>query len=466
MFSNNNLDFSFRQRIQSFAEERAEGIESIIHLMNPQFPDPALRPSHSVKPVMENLLRKLLSKRKFIKETRLHTFGSLCANLLYEKYLMIPMNKQHWAKQELSYTITEDVHLLHDSGYIGLKPGGSDIHQCAKIWPRKEFKIEFKPHLRFNPGIDYHPIKWVELKEKRFTGYRYYINPLTGKEERIKRYESVPIPFKPTRATLKVEDILRRHFAVTQSYPILLHHPEYPQGELCAALHAVYSGDLLHGGRLYTSTFFGVQQRKSKLRPFITINGEETVELDFSGLSIRMLYAKIGKPYEPDPYTVVVDKFPTLSHGEKPVIRSFLKKVLQAIINSDSQADAVSSGNYELYVVCSDNSEAEVDEGSDQPKTKDILRTHGIKVKDLVLAFQECHESISRFFNSGIGLELQYLDSQIALRVIDSFNRKLIPVLSIHDSFIVQSRYRDQLYRIMSQSYMSVMDTQYPCPIE
>ena len=162
-----------------------------------------------------------------------------------------------------------------------------------------------------------------------------------------------------------------------------------------------------------------------------------------------------GIPYEDDPYTVVVDKFPTLSHGEKPVIRSFLKKVLQAIINSDYQADAVSSGNYELYVVSNDES-----------GTKDILRSHGIKVKDLVLAFQESHEPISRFFYSAIGLELQYLDSQIALRVIDSFNRKLIPVLSIHDSFIVQSRYRDQLHRFMSQSYLSVVNTRYPCPIK
>jgi len=458
MFSNNNLDLSFRKRIQSHVEERAEGIESTIHLMNPQFPDPALHPSASQKPVVENLLMKLLPKSKFIKEKRLHTFGSLCANLLYEKYLMIPMNKQHWTGRELSYTITEDVHLLQDAGYIGLKPGGSDIHQCAKIWPRKEFKIELKPHLCFNPGIDYHPTKWVELKEKKFAGYRHYINQLNGKEERIKRYESVPITFKPNNDTQKVENILRRHFAVAQSCPILLHHPDYAQTELCSALHAVYSGDLHHGGRLYTSTFFGVQQRKSYLRQFIAINNEETVELDFSGMSIRMLYAKIGKPYEDDPYTVVVDKFPTLSHGEKPVIRSFLKKVLQAVINSDSQADAVSSGNYELYVVSSDKSE-----------TKDILRSRGIKVKDLVLAFQKSHEPISQYFFSKVGqvgLELQYLDSQIALRVIDSFNRKSIPVLSIHDSFVVQSRYRDELHRVMSQSYMSVMGTQYPCPIE
>ncbi len=471
MCYNNNLDSSFRKRIQSYVEERTEGIESTIHLMNPQFPDPALHPSHSQKPVVENLLKKLLPNSKFIKEARQRTFGSLCANLLYEKYLMIPMNKQHWAKRELSYTITEDVHLLHDAGYIGLKPGVFDIHKCAKIWPRKEFKIEFKPHLRFNPGIDYHPTKWVELKKKEFKGYKYYINPLTEKEERIKRYESVPIPFKPNKDTQKVEEILRKHRLVAGRLPILLHNPAYTlPDELCAALHAVYSGDLGHGGRLYTSTAHGVQQKKSKLRKLITIDNDETVELDFSGLSIRMLYSKIGKPYEPDPYTVAVDKFPALSHNEKPVIRSFLKKVLQAIINSDSQADAVGSGNYELYVVCSDKTEAEDDVSGDEPKTKNILRTHGIKVKDLVLAFQESHDPISRYFYSAggfpIGLELQYLDSQIALRVIDSFNRKSIPVLSIHDSFIVQSKYRDELHRIMSQSYMSVMNTIYPCPIK
>jgi len=70
MFSKCNLDPLFRRRIQSQVEERAEGIESIIHLMNPQFPDPALYPSVSQKPVVENLLRKLLRNTKFIKEAR------------------------------------------------------------------------------------------------------------------------------------------------------------------------------------------------------------------------------------------------------------------------------------------------------------------------------------------------------------------------------------------------------------
>lgn len=453
-----NLDSRLRKRgrIQSHVEEQVEDIEATIHLKNAQFPDPALRPSASQKPVVENLLRKLLSKSKFIKESRLRTFSSLCANLIYQKYLMIPMNKQHWVDKELSYTITEDVRLLHDAGYIGLKIGVADINQCTKIWPRKEFKLEFGQHVRYNPGIDYHPAKWVLLTQKEFKDYKYYNNQLTRKQERIKQYVSVPIPFKPTKFTQKVEDILRKYFYVTHSVPILLDHPNYsPPMEICTALHAVYSSDLRHGGRLYTSTEFGVQQLRSYLRQHIKIQGEDTVELDFSGLSIRMLYSKRGLPYEDDPYTVVVDKFPPLSHSEKPVIRNFLKKVLQAIINSDSQADAVSSGNYELYVVSSDKSE-----------TKDILSSHGIKVKDLVLAFEESHEPISEYFYSRIGLELQYLDSQIALRVIDHFNRKSIPVLSIHDSFIVQSKYRDQLHHIMSQSYISVMDTIYLCPIK
>ena len=175
-----------------------------------------------------------------------------------------------------------------------------------------------------------------------------------------------------------------------------------------------------------------------------------------AGLSIRMLYAKIERAFEGDPYTGVLDAIPRLDLDEKVVIRDFMKKLLQAILNCDEKADAVGSGNFEIHEQCKE----------ERFQSQECTSQHHISVSQLVDMFQELHRPISQYFYSEVGLELQYRDSRIALKVIHHFNQRRIPVLAVHDSFIIQSRYADQLRSVMSKSYMSVMRTQYPCPIK
>jgi len=45
------------------------------------------------------------------------------------------------------------------------------------------------------------------------------------------------------------------------------------------------------------------------------------------------------------------------------------------------------------------------------------------------------------------------LDSRIALDVLDHFAKQNIPILAIHDSFIVQDKYKNELWQIMENTY-------------
>jgi len=56
----------------------------------------------------------------------------------------------------------------------------------------------------------------------------------------------------------------------------------------------------------------------------------------------------------------------------------------------------------------------------------------------LLTAFTNKYPSIEPYICSGKGLELMYLDSCIAEQVIEHFSKQSIPVLCIHDSFIIQ----------------------------
>ena len=128
-------------------------------------------------------------------------------------------------------------------------------------------------------------------------------------------------------------------------------------------------------------------------RQYIKIDGEPTVELDFSGLSIRMLYAKIDRGFDGDPYTGVLDAIPRLDLDEKVVIRDFMKKLLQAILNSDEKADAVGSGNYEIFEQCKRGNFI----------VRNVLRKHDISVSQLVDMFEELHDPIKDYFYSKVG---------------------------------------------------------------
>jgi len=70
--------------------------------------------------------------------------------------------------------------------------------------------------------------------------------------------------------------------------------------------------------------------------------------------------------------------------------------------------------------------------------------------------FVERHAPIRRFFNSGSGVRLQFLDSQIAERVLQELADKSIVCVPVHDSFIVQGRYEADLRDAMERAFLEL----------
>jgi len=71
----------------------------------------------------------------------------------------------------------------------------------------------------------------------------------------------------------------------------------------------------------------------------------------------------------------------------------------------------------------------------------------------LVEMIKQSHKKIEKYFNTGIGVKLQYRDSKIAEAILKYFTRKSIVCLCIHDSFIVPSQYQDELVEVMKREY-------------
>lgn len=200
-----------------------------------------------------------------------------------------------------------------------------------------------------------------------------------------------------------------------------------------ASLVAIFNRNFTLYGRLHTRGYRHYQGHSEDERSEITINGDRIIELDFSGLHPYLLYAKEGKQYVGDPYAIVDDR---------PEARLFLKIILLAMLNAKDEISAEKASNYWLY-----------QNHRDREELKEIGIT---KARPLIEKFRQAHFLINHYFCSGkdTGLKIMNKDSAIALDIIKHFGDKEIPILCVHDSFLVQNQYKEELRNIMQETYM------------
>lgn len=197
-------------------------------------------------------------------------------------------------------------------------------------------------------------------------------------------------------------------------------------------LYRVFNENLNRGGRFYGAWW---QNVPSGARRFILIDDEPTVEVDFKGFHIALLYSLSGIDYfegdlSRDPYSGV------------SVDRDDAKLLLQMLLNCSNRMEAIHA-----YI-------SEKREAGDTPDVE--------LVDAVVKQFEEKHSPIREHFFRGLGIRMQYIDSMIAATVMndcmksgildsDGIRHKFL-VLPVHDSFIVKHRHKDQIKRVMQSA--------------
>jgi hypothetical protein len=76
---------------------------------------------------------------------------------------------------------------------------------------------------------------------------------------------------------------------------------------------------------------------------------------------------------------------------------------------------------------------------------------------DLINKFVSKHKFIEKYFFSSCGIKLQNLDSRMAELIIDHFTQHKIPVLCIHDSFVITADRAEELKICMIESFHRVI---------
>lgn len=197
--------------------------------------------------------------------------------------------------------------------------------------------------------------------------------------------------------------------------------------KLDCRLYRVFNNSKFNlGGRFYGADH---QRLNQSDRSLIKINGNKTSEIDFRGLHLNMLYNFEGIDFEKDPYSI---------NNLNPELRPLIKLVSLIGINALTPKSGIDAFNFEMFK---------------DYELYQIQKKYNLKTRELFAQFENTHPQISKYFRSGYGIKLQFIDSLIAEEILKHFTRQGKPCLCIHDSFIVEENNREELAEVMRNSY-------------
>lgn len=187
-------------------------------------------------------------------------------------------------------------------------------------------------------------------------------------------------------------------------------------------LRRIFSRGLMtKGGRFYGGWW---QSLPSQYRAHILINDKKTVEVDYSGMSLRIFAALKGEEVSTDKdiYNLGFKDWQFKADPRRKAIKTFVNAML-----NDEQ------GNYRLSK-------------TEQAQT-------GLTHEQLKDKLFETYEWLEKAIHAGVGLDTQFYDSQIAMTVMKEMMAEGILVLPIHDSFIVRNSCETVLKSVMTKAF-------------
>lgn len=94
---------------------------------------------------------------------------------------------------------------------------------------------------------------------------------------------------------------------------------------------------------------------------------------------------------------------------------------------------------------------------SELKEDDDLPNLNEPEVKRFSKLLMAKHKAVADHMNRGFGIKLQNIDSHITENILLRLTSKNIPVIPIHDSFIVQIKHEAELKRAMTEEYEKVI---------
>ena len=316
------------------------------------------------------------------------------------KTLLIPTNK---LIQEFN-TITLGEVLLKEEIELRDKKLASQKRGKSIDYSDNEFTLKIRDEVKFiNEAIKSVDISLIE--ESKILAKNFPISLFNGSDIQKDLYLSQP-PFLNSSSNSQYY-----HSSPLEPGQSL---PNFEIRNVFNGFRRIFTGgDFAFGGRYHDVGCFSYQSMNKGIRANILIDGEPTVELDFSNMFLMMLYHTEGIDYQSDGYEI---------DGYE---RDDVKLAVNIVFNTKNKQGAVGA-----------------------------LRNNGIsdggKLIDLI---KMKHSRLEKYFYSEIANELMRKESDIATEIITIGISEGIISLPLHDSFIVQKKNENKMEEIMCDVY-------------
>lgn len=231
------------------------------------------------------------------------------------------------------------------------------------------------------------------------------------------------------------------------------HHTVTIDGSrLCPNIFAVHSrGSFELGGRFYTGAN-GHLSLTRDARKRILIDGQATVEPDFSSLHPRLLYFQHGLVPPDDCYKPVCD---ALAVSE--AIRPAVKKLTLCMINAKDNLSAQRAFNEGLNKASSATQWSE--KKQEAVELRQAMQSEGVYASEIMEAVYEFHTPIAADFCSDAGVSLMFIDSELMRGILTELMDKGIPALPVHDSLRVPAVFAVEVEAIMNRHLKAFADS-------
>ncbi len=297
--------------------------------------------------------------------------------------------------------------------------------------------IKEKPKDRQGNNVHSHAMRWDARKKKNFPKKR-----LKEEEKLLTRYNALLAQTKinmPEGIALPYNYAQKRVF---RSY-VMYANSDFPMS-----------------GRFYGGWWTAA---KKAHRSLVQINGSKTVELDYKAQHPHFMYAYCtGKHMSDylgrgaDPYLI------PKADGSGNYERGLAKDVFMLCMNASSEArlrQTLKDGTYDNHY--QDGYAHALLHETDDLRRAEIRRKLALVENRAAFdafmgQFEKVHHAIKPDFYKAHWEMFQTYDAKICAYVIEDLTLRGIPVLTIHDSFIVEDRNEQALRQAMTDAYANL----------
>ncbi|MBC8427499.1 MAG: hypothetical protein H8D97_01265 [Proteobacteria bacterium] len=389
----------------------------------------------TISELTDYIFSKLISNFNYCYKSKINNFKkhlNLLLIELYSRYIEDPKGYLSISKNNNDYiSINKDV----PERYKSMKLSRTLIEVCNNLielnlvdYYRGVYYTDLKrlSRIRANSNL-------IQLFEKFKLTQINNIKKVKSEVLILKDYKKKLIDYPETKEIVSTRNQIIKYNKLLDATNITTSVPLLKNFKHNNNVYRIFNNCGNGGGRYYGGWW---QQIGSNERKNIILNGEKTIEIDFKAIHPTLLYLKNNIDITKtgfDPYW-----------SKDPKVRRIFKRLLLCMLNANSKKKAISAAIQQVKKTAIENPEK---------YPEDILKVPKDEYLNLMDKFANYNKSIKNYFYSGQGIKLMLEDSYITSLIIEYFTNNNIPILTIHDSFIINYKYIDLMILKMKESF-------------